>query len=43
LFPLIAGQTNPLADMVLLSLLLYGGWQLIMGFIFITWRRKQAS
>ena len=43
LFPLIAGQTNPLADMVLLSLLLYGGWQLIMGFILITWRRKQAS
>jgi BASS family bile acid:Na+ symporter len=43
LFPLIAGQTNPLADTVLLSLLLYGGWQLIMGFIFITWRRKQAS
>jgi BASS family bile acid:Na+ symporter len=43
LFPLIAGQTNPTADIVLLSLLLYGGWQLIMGFIFITWRRKQAS
>lgn len=40
LFPLIAGQANPLADMVLLSLLLYGGWQLIMGFAFVMWRRK---
>lgn len=40
LFPTIAGQLNPLADMVLLSLLSYGGWQLIMGFVFIMWRRR---
>ena len=40
LFPAIAGQSNPLANMVLLSLLSYGGWQLIMGFIFIMWRRR---
>ena len=40
LFPTLAGQPNPLADMVLLSLLLYGGWQLIMGFVFIVWHRR---
>jgi BASS family bile acid:Na+ symporter len=40
LFPTLAGQPNPLADMVLLSLLSYGGWQLIMGFVFIMWHRR---
>jgi|TARA_B110000971_G_scaffold51796_1_gene52483 BASS family bile acid:Na+ symporter len=43
LFPLVAGVENPLADMVLLSLLLYGSWQLVMGAVFIFWRRKQAE
>ena len=33
LFPLVAGEANPVADMVLLSLLLYGSWQLIMGVV----------
>ena len=43
LFPLVAGVENLLADMVLLSLLLYGSWQLVMGAVFIFWRRKQAE
>lgn len=43
LFPLVAGESNPVADMVLLSLLLYGSWQLVMGVVFIFWRRKQAE
>ena len=42
LFPLVAGETSAVADMVLLSLLLYGSWQLIMGVVFIFWRRRQT-
>ena len=40
LFPLVAGEVNAVADMVLLSLLLYGSWQLVMGVVFIVWRRS---
>ena len=40
LLPLVAGEVNAVADMVLLSLLLYGSWQLVMGVVFIVWRRS---
>jgi BASS family bile acid:Na+ symporter len=43
LFPLVAGEANPVADMVLLSLLLYGSWQLIMGVVLIFWRRSLSA
>mgnify|MGYP007021924999 CR=1 FL=1 len=43
LFPLVVGEVNALADMVLLSLLLYGAWQLIMGFALIFWRRNSTK
>jgi BASS family bile acid:Na+ symporter len=40
LFPVVAGQANITADLALMSLLIYGGWQLLMGFGLILWRRK---
>jgi len=43
LFPIVAGEINAVADMVLLSLLLYGSWQLIMGVVLIVWRRSKAA
>ncbi len=41
LFPTVAGQSNPVADMALFSMLLYGAWQLTMGIFLIFWRRRQ--
>jgi BASS family bile acid:Na+ symporter len=41
LFPTVAGASNPVADMVLFSMLLYGAWQLAMGIFLIFWRRRQ--
>jgi BASS family bile acid:Na+ symporter len=41
LFPTVAGQSNPVADMALFSMLLYGAWQLAMGIFLIFWRRRQ--
>jgi BASS family bile acid:Na+ symporter len=43
LFPLVAGEVNAVADMVLLSLLLYGSWQLVMGVVLIVWRRRNTA
>ena len=43
LFPIVAGEINAVADMVLLSLLLYGSWQLIMGVVLIVWRRSKPA
>jgi BASS family bile acid:Na+ symporter len=43
LFPLVAGEVNAVADMVLLSLLLYGSWQLAMGVVLIVWRRRNTA
>jgi len=43
LFPLVAGEVNAVADMVLLSLLLYGSWQLVMGVVLIVWRRSLSA
>jgi len=43
LFPLVAGEVNAVADTVLLSLLLYGSWQLLAGVFFIFWRRRQVN
>ena len=40
LFPAVAGQVNITADLALMSLLIYGGWQLLMGFGLIMWRRR---
>tara|TARA_B110000046_G_scaffold183758_1_gene220602 strand:+ start:1338 stop:2237 length:900 start_codon:yes stop_codon:yes gene_type:complete len=42
LFPAVAGQSNPVADMALFAILLYGGWQLVMGVCLIFWRRRQS-
>jgi bile acid:Na+ symporter, BASS family len=41
LFPTVAGESNPVADMALFSMLLYGAWQLATGIFLIFWRRKQ--
>jgi BASS family bile acid:Na+ symporter len=41
LFPTVAGQSNPVADMALFSMLLYGAWQMTMGIFLIFWRRRQ--
>ena len=41
LFPTVAGESNPVADMALFSMLLYGAWQLAMGIFLIFWRRRQ--
>ncbi len=41
LFPTVAGQSNPVADMALFTMLLYGAWQLASGIFLIFWRRKQ--
>ncbi|MCT2532646.1 bile acid:sodium symporter [SAR92 clade bacterium H231] len=41
LFPTVAGESNPMADMALFTMLLYGGWQLAAGVFLIFWRRKQ--
>ena len=41
LFPTVAGESNPIADMALFSMLLYGAWQLAMGIFLIFWRRRQ--
>lgn len=43
LFPLVVGEVNAVADTVLLSLLLYGSWQLLVGVFFIFWRRRQVN
>ncbi len=43
LFPLVAGEVNAVADTVLLSLLLYGSWQMLVGVFFIFWRRRQVN
>jgi BASS family bile acid:Na+ symporter len=40
LFPAVAGQVNTTADLVLMSLIIYGGWQLLMGVGLIMWRRR---
>lgn len=41
LFPAVAGESNPVADMALFSMLLYGAWQLATGIFLIFWRRRQ--
>ena len=41
LFPTVAGESNPVADMALFSMPLYGAWQLATGIFLIFWRRKQ--
>lgn len=41
LFPTVAGESNPVADMALFSMLLYGAWQMTMGIFLIFWRRRQ--
>lgn len=43
LFPTVAGETNPVADMALFTMLLYGAWQLATGISLIFWRRKQTA
>ncbi len=43
LFPTVAGQSNPVADMALFTMLLYGAWQLATGILLIFWRRKQPT
>lgn len=43
LFPTVAGETNPVADMALFTMLLYGAWQLATGISLIFWRRRQTA
>ena len=43
LFPTVAGETNPVADMALFTMLLYGAWQLATGISLIFWRRRQTG
>lgn len=43
LFPTVAGESNPMADMALFTMLLYGAWQLVTGIGLIFWRRRQAD
>ena len=40
LFPAVVGQADPVGDMVLFSLLLFGGAQLAVGAALIAWRRR---
>jgi len=42
MFPAVVGHSNSLGDMLLLSLLLYGGIQLTVGLILIPIRRKEV-
>jgi len=42
MFPAVAGHSNSLGDMLLLSLLLYGGVQLTVGLVLIPIRRKEV-
>lgn len=41
LFPTVAGESNPVADIALFTMLLYGAWQLATGIFLIFWRRRQ--
>lgn len=43
LFPAVIGQADVIGDMVLLSLLLYGGMQTFVALILITWHRYRAK
>ena len=43
LFPTVAGESNPVADMALFTMLLYGAWQLATGIFLIFWRRRQIA
>jgi len=43
LFPTVAGESNPVADMALFTMLLYGAWQLTTGIFLIFWRRRQTA
>ena len=43
LFPTVAGESNPVADMALFTMLLYGAWQLATGIFLIFWRRRQTA
>lgn len=43
LFPTVAGESNPVADMALFTMLLYGAWQLATGIFLIFWRRRQPT
>lgn len=43
LFPAVAGQSNPVADLALFTMLLYGAWQLATGIFLIFWRRRQPT
>jgi BASS family bile acid:Na+ symporter len=40
LFPVVPGQTNIAADLALMSLLIDGGWQILMSFWLTMWRRR---
>lgn len=40
LFPAVVGQVDPIGDLVLFTLLLYGGLQMLVAAVLITWRRK---
>jgi len=42
LFPVIAGSSNTIGDMVLFTVLLYGGLQMLISFLLIGFRRKQS-
>ncbi|BFM16686.1 hypothetical protein R50073_28690 [Maricurvus nonylphenolicus] len=43
LFPAVVGQVDPIGDLVLFTLLLYGGLQMLVAAVLITWRRKTTS
>ncbi|MGB2002477.1 MAG: bile acid:sodium symporter family protein, partial [Porticoccaceae bacterium] len=43
LFPTVAGESNPVADIALFTMLLYGAWQLATGIFLIFWRRRQTA
>jgi BASS family bile acid:Na+ symporter len=42
LFPAVVGQVDPIGDLVLFTLLLYGGLQMLVAAVLIAWRRKTS-
>lgn len=43
LFPAVIGQPDPIGDLVLFSLLLYGGLQMLIAAVLIGWRRRSIG
>ncbi len=43
LFPAVIGQPDPIGDLVLFSLLLYGGLQMLIAAVLIGWRRRSVD